>query len=61
MAKSSKSPKPEFLAERRRNIVELAKRRRQKILARAQGTALGRATKAGPGISLQASSPPPQN
>jgi hypothetical protein len=61
MTKSSKSPKPEFLAERRRNIVELAKRRRQKILARAQGRVLGRTSKAGPGISLQASPPPPQN
>lgn len=57
MAKSSKSRNSEFLAERRKAIIELAKRRRQKNLMRA---AVNRAAKVTGRVSL-ASAPPPQN
>jgi len=60
MAKSSKSPNPEFLENRRKAIAELAKRRRQQEMLRATGISLQQRAKLGGRISF-GSAPPPQS
>jgi hypothetical protein len=60
MAKSSKSPSPEFMEKRRKAIVELAKRRRQKGALRAAGVSLERG-KLGGRLSFASAPPPPQS
>jgi hypothetical protein len=45
MAKPSKPESPEFMARRRRAIVELARKRRQKELVRAATAAMNRSAK----------------
>lgn len=45
MAKPSKPESPEFMAQRRRAIVELARKRRQKELFRAASGSMNRSAK----------------
>ena len=61
MAKSSKSPSPDFMEKRRKAIVELAKRRRQQEALRATGISLERRPKLDGGRLSFASAPPPQS
>lgn len=61
MAKSSKSPSPEFMEKRRKAIAEMAKRRRQQELLRATGISLEQRPKLGEGRISFASPPPPQS
>lgn len=60
MAKSSKSPNPEFMEQRRKAIAEVAKRRRQRERLRATGISMEQRNKLAGRISF-ASAPPPQN
>ena len=60
MAKSSKSPTPEFLENRRKAIMELAKKRRRETLIRTSGvTSDGNGNKIAPRFSLSPTPPPP--
>ena len=58
MAQPSKSRNPEFLANRRKAIAELARRRRQKELLRAPGLSLKGGAKVAGRISLAIGPPP---
>ena len=60
MAKSSKSPTPEFLENRRKAIMELANKRRKETLIRTSGvTSDGNDNKITPRYSLSSAPPPP--
>lgn len=60
MAKTTKSPTPEFLENRRKAIMELAKKRRKETLIRTAGvTSEANDSKVTPRYSLSSAPPPP--
>lgn len=62
MAKPSKSSSREFLAQRRKAIAEMAKKRRQQQLLRGSGISVADASaKTAPPISFRSAASPSQN
>jgi hypothetical protein len=62
MAKTNKSSRREFLAQRRKAIAEMANKRRQQQLLRRSGISVAdTSSKTTPPVSLRGAAPPTQN